>query len=371
MTSNPTMPFVDLAAQYDSIQNEINAAIRRVLQNHHFILGPETSAFEREFAEYCRVPHCVACANGTDALALALRACGVGPGDEVITVSHTFAATAEAVCLAGALPVFVDVRDDTLLMDADKIEEAITPKTKAIIPVHLYGQTADMDPLAALAKCRGIKIIEDAAQAHGAKYKGRRAGSIGNAGAFSFYPSKNLGAYGDAGALTTGDRELASWLKKARNHGRSRKHLHEFAGQNSRFDDIQAAVLRVKLPYLDSWNERRRKLAARYDERLRDLPGLKATGIEDHCTPVYHVYPVRIPNRDEVLQKLRNLGIAASIHYPVPVHMQKAFANTGRRLPVTEKAAKELLSLPIYPEMSTEDIDKVVDNLKIAMSLCK
>ena len=370
MTQNSAIPFVDLAAQYESIKDEIDDGIRRVLQNGAFILGPETSAFEREFAGYCGVEHCVACANGTDALALGLRGFGIGPGDEVITVAHTFIATAEAILLVGAVPVFVDVRDDTLLMDVSKVEAAITPRTKAVIPVHLYGQTVDMDPLMEIAGRRSLRVIEDAAQAHGAKYKGRRAGSFADAAAFSFYPSKNLGAYGDAGAVTTHDKELASWLQKARNHGRSQKHKHEFASQNSRFDDLQAAVLRVKLPYLDSWNEGRRAKAAIYEEGLRDIRGLKLTAIGESCTPVYHIYAVRIAHRDVVLKKLRESGVAASIHYPVPVHRQEAFLALGSvhsALPVTEKAARELISLPIYPEISKEDVIGVILRLRTAL----
>ncbi len=371
MKTGDAIPFVDLAAQYESIRDEIDAAIKRVLQSNRFILGPETAAFEKEFAEYCGAAHCVACASATDALALALRGWGVGPGDEVVTVSHTFVATAEAVVLAGARPVFVDVRPGSCLMDVSKIEQAVTPRTKAVIPVHLYGQCVDMDLLMEIAGRRGLRVVEDAAQAHGAKYKTRFAGSLGDAAAFSFYPSKNLGAYGDAGAVATNDDNLASWLAKARNHGRSEKHLHEFPGQNSRFDEIQAAVLRVKLKYLDQWNEKRRAVAALYDEQLRDVRDLRRIDVEDCCTPVYHVYAVRVKNRDRVLRKLRESGIPASIHYPIPAHRQKAFAqyhNPESGLPETERAAGELISLPIYPEISKDDVVRVAARLKILLA---
>ena len=258
------IPLVDLKAQYLDLKADIDAAMSRVIDGTCFILGPEAKAFESEFARFCDVDHCVGCGNGTDALFLALKGLGVGPGDEVVTVSFTFIATAEAITMTGATPVFVDVCQDTLLMDPSKMEKAITPKTKAIVPVHLYGQTADMGAILAIAKKHGLLVVEDAAQAHGARFKGRRAGSMGHAAAFSFYPGKNLGAYGDAGAVVTSNERLAGWLRMARDHGRTSKYEHEFEAQSSRLDGLQAAILRAKLPHLDRWNARRREIAAMY-----------------------------------------------------------------------------------------------------------
>ncbi len=373
MPETDPINLVDLKAQYLSIKDEVDAAISRVIGNTAFILGREAAEFEREFAAYCGVGHAVGCGNGTDALELAYEALGIGPGSEIITVAHTFIATAEAAVRAGAKPVFVDVRDDTLLMDVSKVEAAITDRTAAIVPVHLYGQCADMDPILDIARRRGIRVVEDAAQAHGAEYKGRRAGSMGDAAAFSFYPGKNLGAYGDAGAVATNDPALDARIRKARDHGSASKYDHEFAGRNSRLDGIQAAVLRVKLKRLDAWTEARRAAAARYDALLKDLfesGRIRRVAESPDCRHVYHLYVIRVPDRDGVLEKLNAAGIRAGMHYPVPLHMQKAFAWLGvpkGSLPVTEKAAAEVLSLPLYPELTEGQARRVAEALKVAL----
>lgn len=364
------IPLADLQAQYAAIQPEIDTAISRVLADSSFILGREVRAFEEEFAAYCGAEHCIGCGNGTDALELALEALGVGPGDEVITVSHTFIATAEAISRLGATPVFVDIRPDTQLIDPAAVEAAITPRTRALLPVHLYGQTADLEAILEIARRHGLKVIEDAAQAHGARYRGRRAGSFGDLATFSFYPGKNLGAYGDAGAITTNDPALADWLRRARDHGRQSKYEHQFLARSSRMDGLQGAVLRVKLRHLDAWTEARRHLAARYTERLADLPGVEPVTVAADCEPVYHLYVVRVPERDRVLADLRSRGIDAGVHYPIPLHLQPAYAHLGLgagSLPETERAAREVLSLPLYPEMGEEAVDRVVAALETTL----
>lgn len=360
------IPLVDLKAQYLALKPEIDAAIQNVLDTTSFILGPQVDAFEKAFATFCGTSHCVAMGNGTDATVLALEALGVGRGDEVITVAHTFIATAEGISELGAVPVFIDVRPDTLLLDVSKLEAAITPRTKAIVPVHLYGQTVDMDPLLQIARKHGLKVVEDACQAHGAEYKGRRAGSMGDAATFSFYPGKNLGAYGDAGAVVTKDAELADWIRRKRNHGRATKYTHDFVGRNSRMDGIQGAVLGVKLPHLDGWNADRRAIAARYDERLAPL-GIRRVATQEGCLPVHHLYVVRVAHRDRILANLKEAGIEGGIHYPVPLHLQKAYSHLGMKkgdLPVTETAAGQILSLPIWPGMDTSVLDFVVKHLE-------
>jgi dTDP-4-amino-4,6-dideoxygalactose transaminase len=348
------VPLVDLHAQYASIKDEIDAAIGRTIDSAAFILGPEVEAFESEFAAFCEAGHCVACGNGTDALELVFKAFGIGPGDEVITVAHTFIATTEAISAVGARPVFVDVRPDTLLMNVGLIEQAITARTKAVLPVHLYGQPVDMDPLLVLARRHGLKVIEDAAQAHGARYGGRSAGTLGDAATFSFYPGKNLGAYGDAGAVVTNQTAIAEFIRKARNHGRAQKYEHDFEGRNSRMDGLQGAVLRVKLRHLDAWNRRRRELASLLDRSFAGTR-IRPVAAAPVAEPVYHLYVVRVPRRDEVAAELRRRGIEAGIHYPLSLHLQKAYSYlgvSGGSLPVTEQAAGEVLSLPLYPEMS-------------------
>jgi dTDP-4-amino-4,6-dideoxygalactose transaminase len=364
--ATPKIPLVDLTAQYLSMREEIDGAISRVIEQTSFILGPEVKAFEDSFATFCETEHCVGCANGTDAIALALKGLGVGPGDEVITVSFTFIATAEAVTMTGATPVFVDICPDTLLMDPSKIELAINDRTKAILPVHLYGQIADMTSILAIARQHRLVVVEDAAQAHGARLNGRRAGSLGDAGTFSFYPGKNLGAYGDAGAVVTPIDGLARWLRMARDHGRTSKYEHEFEAQSSRLDGLQAAILNTKLPHLERWGARRRQIAVRYDEAFAGVPGLRITEISPGSEPARHLYVLRSPRREELLARLANTGIHGGIHYPVPLHRQKAYTHLLPRtapLPVTEKAAETVFSLPIYPEMDDAQIQRVIDAL--------
>ena len=360
------IPLVDLKAQYATIKPEVDAAIARVVENTAFIGGAELSAFEAEFAAFCEAAACAGCNSGTDAIAMALGALGVGPGDEVVTVSMTFIATAEAVSMVGARPVFVDVCDDTLLMDVAKVEAAITERTKALLPVHLYGQLVEMGPLMGLAAARGLKVVEDCAQAHGARQNGRRAGTIGDAAAFSFYPGKNLGAYGDAGAVVTGDKALRDRIAQQRDHGRLTKYEHEFEGQSSRMDGLQAAVLRTKLPHLEDWSAARRAAAARYDALLAPLDGVRPIAIRPGNEPVYHLYVIRVPDRERSLAHLKEAGIGAGVHYPVPLHLQPAYAylEYGRgAFPVTERAADTMLSLPIFPELTADDQKYVCDRL--------
>jgi dTDP-4-amino-4,6-dideoxygalactose transaminase len=357
------VPLVDLQGQYLSIREEIDAAIAGVIARSAFILGPEVAAFEAEFAAFCGAGHCVACANGTDALSLALEGVGVRPGDEVITTAHTFLATAEAISGLGAVPVFADVDPGTLLLDPAAVERAVTPRTRAVVPVHLYGQAVDPEPFLALARRHGLKLVEDAAQAHGARSGGRPAGSWGDAATFSFYPGKNLGAYGDAGAVTTSDPGIAAWLRQARDHGRSSKYEHDFAARSSRMDGIQGAVLRVKLRHLAEWNQTRRELAARYDRLLADLPGVRRVAVAPGGEPVWHLYVVRVSDRerDRVLAGLKARGIQAGVHYPVPLHRQRAYAHLGLgegSLPATERAAREVLSLPLYAPMDPALVDR-------------
>ena len=364
------LPLVDLRRQHESLQPELDATIARVFESSDFILGKEAREFENEFASFLGVEHAVACGNGTDALELALWAVGVKPGDEVITVAHTFAATAEAIIRAGATPRFVDISPDTLLMDLDQVERGITPRTSAIVPVHIYGSCVDMDALMALARRRGLKVVEDAAQAHGALVNGRSAGTAGDAGTFSFYPGKNLGACGDAGAVVTRDAKTADLIARARNHGRSGKYTHSFVGRNSRMDGLQAAILRLKLGHLAAWNARRRAIAARYRFLLEDLPEVHA--IEPHDgEPIYHLFVVECEDRDAVRERMGAAGIATGIHYPVPLHLQVAFAGPDQpkegELPVTERAAVRILSLPMFPEMTDGEADRVVTALTEAV----
>lgn len=362
------IPFLDLKAQYSQIKPEIDAAVARVVSSGHFVLGPEVTAFEGRFADYCSTAHCRAVSSGTSALHLALLAAGIGAGDEVITVSMTFVATTAAILYSGARPVFVDVDPTTWTMDPGLIEAAITPRTKAILPVHLHGLMADMDPIMAIARRHGLIVIEDAAQAHGAEYRGRRAGSVGDLGCFSFYPGKNLGAFGEGGAVVTDRPEFARRVSLLRDWGQEAKYDHAIAGYNYRMDEIQSAVLNVKLDYIERWTEARRSLAERYNALLSDLP-LGRPHPPRHARHVYHVYAVRLKERDDALKLLRDAGIGAGIHYPVPVHLQRAYAELGYRagdLPVTEMLANDFLSLPIYPEMAPDGANKVVATLKSA-----
>jgi dTDP-4-amino-4,6-dideoxygalactose transaminase len=358
---NRQIPLVDLHAQYHSIKGEIDEAVSRVLGDCSFILGTEVQAFETGFAAFCGANHCIGVANGTDALELALEGLGVGPGDEVITVAHTFIATAEAILRVGAVPVFIDVKPDTLLMDPALIEGALTPRSKAILPVHLYGQCVDMDPIMEIARGRHLVVIEDACQAHGATYKGRTAGSLGDAAAFSFYPGKNLGAYGDAGAVTTSSDPLANWLRKARNHGRQTKYLHEFSGRNSRMAGLQGAVLSVKLRHLTAWNARRRALASELLRRLAPMPGVVPVSLAPTGESAHHLFVLQVDDRDQVLAHLQKAGIEAGIHYPVPLHRQPALQHlSSQDLPVTDAAAARILSLPLWPEMTEAHLDDLV-----------
>lgn len=361
------IPFVDLKAQYQSIKGEIAEAIERVLDNTQFILGAEVEAFEREFADYCGARHAVGVNSGTSALHLALLAAGVRPGDEVITVSYTFIATAAAIRYAGATPVFVDIEPRSCLMDARRIEAAITPRTRALLPVHLYGQCADMDAVNEIARRHHLVVIEDAAQAHGAAYKGRRAGSLADIACFSFYPGKNLGAYGEGGAVTTDRDDYAQAIRELRDHGQKRKYHHDALGYNYRLEGLQGAILRVKLRRLDEWNAARRAHAAEYGRLLADAPVrlLEAPAYEN--TPAHHIYPVFTARRDELDERLKAAGIGTGIHYPIPAHLQKAFADLGHgagSFPATERASLETLSLPMYAELSPADLARVADAVR-------
>ncbi len=359
------IPLVDLGAQYQPLKDEIMAGMAQALEGMRLFLGPNVQAFEKEFAQFCGVKHGIGVCDGTAALQIILRAMDIGAGDEVITVSHTFIASAEAIILADARPVFVDIDPDTYLMDVGQVEARITPRTKAIMPVHLYGQPVDMDPLMEIAQRHGLKVIEDACQAHGAEYKGRRAGSLGHAAAFSFYFSKNLGAYGEGGFITTNDDDLAHKVRMIRDHGSERRYYHDRIGWNARLDELQAVVLRVKLPHLEAWNEARRSHAARYKELLRGLPAITPVERPD-SRHVYHLYVVKVPDRDRAQAYLRDNGVASGIHYPVPVHLQKAMAYLGYQagdLPVTERVVAEILSLPMYAELSDEQISYIQEQL--------
>ena len=365
------VPYLDLKAQYAEIKPEIDAAISRVLDSANFSLGPEVAAFEERFAAYCNAGHCVTVNSGTSALHLALLAAGIGPGDEVITVSMTFVATTAAILYTGAKPVFADVDPQTWTIDPKLIESLITPRTKAIVPVHLHGRVADMDPIMALARAYNLTVIEDAAQAHGAEYKGRRAGSIGDFGCFSFYPGKNLGAYGEGGAITTKDPELAKQLDLLRNWGQASKYNHVLPGYNYRMDAIQGAVLNVKMNYIEAWTEARNKVAVRYDSLLAKLP-CKRPVPEINGRHSYHVYAIATDRRDEVQRAMDAAGIGTGIHYPVPVHLQKAYADLGYGsgdLPVTERLARQFLSIPIYAELTSDLISRVAAQIESALQL--
>jgi dTDP-4-amino-4,6-dideoxygalactose transaminase len=360
------IPFLDLQEQYRQIKPGIDAAITRVIDSAQFVLGPEVAAFEENFADHCNTRYCIALNSGTSALHLALLAAGVGPGDEVITVSMTFVATTAAILYCGAKPVFVDVDPETWTMDPNLIEAAITPRTKAILPVHLHGLMTDMDPVIEIARRNELFVIEDAAQSHGAEYKGRRAGSIGDIGCFSFYPGKNLGAYGEGGAVVTNNAELARRVALLRDWGQESKYQHVVAGYNYRMDAIQAAVLKVKMDYIETWTEGRRYVAAQYDRLLANGP-FRWPASPKHSRHVYHVYAIRAVDRDRAKMALDAAGIGTSIHYPIPVHLQKAYADLGYRkgdFPVTEAAADQFLSLPIYAELQTDQVVAVVQELE-------
>jgi dTDP-4-amino-4,6-dideoxygalactose transaminase len=356
-----TISFVDLSAQYRNIGPEIEPVVREIMASGRFILGPELARFEGEFAAYCGVSSAVGVASGTDALHLALEALGLGPGDEVIVPVNTFIATAYAVNAVGAKPVFVDVDPRTYNISAAVVESALTPATRAIIPVHLYGQPVDMGPLTELALRHGLFVVEDACQAHGAEYRGKRTGSLGDVGCFSFYPGKNLGAYGDGGMIVTDNAEIVDRLRSLRDLGRKSKYEHTSLGYNSRLDNIQAAILLVKLRHLESWNAARRKWAGLYDQLLADAHCVCPYGAP-FVTHVYHLYVIRAERRDELAKHLRDRGIDTGVHYPVPLHMQKVYDSLGYRVgqfPVAEKLSNEILSLPMYPELEEERVRDV------------
>jgi dTDP-4-amino-4,6-dideoxygalactose transaminase len=368
-TQDELIPFVDLKRQYAAIRDEVHQAIQDVLDQCAFASGPAVAAFEAEFARYCGVRHCVGVNSGTSALHLALIACGVGPGDEVITVPMTFVATAWAISYVGARPVFVDIEPETYTMDVEQVERAVTSRTRAILPVHLYGQMAHLDPLLELCERHGLALVEDAAQAHGATYYGRRAGAVGRVGCFSFYPGKNLGAYGEGGAITTNDDAMAARVRALRDHGQSGKYRHEELGFNYRMDGIQGAVLGVKLRRLDRWNAARRQVAARYRVMLGDTPLVLPREAEGRGH-VWHLYVVRHAERDRLQQALAAAGIATGLHYPIPVHLQPAYAHLGHgvgEFPVAEQVAQQCLSLPIYPELGAEEQAHIVQVVKQAI----
>jgi len=361
------IPFLDLKAPYQELKEEFDTAYQRVMNSGWFIMGGELEAFEHEFAAYCNVKHCIGVANGLDALHLILRAYGIGDGDEVIVPANTYIATWLAVSYAGATPVPVEPDARTYNLDPNLIEAAITKKTKAIMPVHLYGQPADMDPILELGKRYDLKVIEDAAQAHGAYYKGRKAGSLGDAAGFSFYPGKNLGALGDAGAVLTNDDDLADKIRMLGNYGSKVKYHHDLKGFNSRLDELQAAFLRVKLDHLDEWNARRKKVATYYLDHLRDIPDLKLPVVPEWVTPVWHIFAIQTSQRDALREYLSDKGIHTLIHYPIPPHLSQAYAEMRMHhgeLPLSKSIALAELSLPIGPHLSSHDVKFIVSMIR-------
>ncbi len=356
---------VDFKREFKDTSEELRGAIERVLKSGWFILGAETEAFEEEFSSFIGAKYGIAVNSGSDAIYLALKALGVSKADEVITVSHTFVSTVDAIVRNQAQPVFTDIDPETYCLDTSQIESKITGRTKVILPVHLYGHPAQMEPIMEIAKANNLFVVEDACQAHGAEYRGRKAGGIGTAGCFSFYPTKNLGCYGDGGMIVTSNEEFAEKLRMLRNYGQSQKHHHDIVGINSRLDEIQAAILRVKLKHLDKRNERRRRLAALYDELLADSAVVRPVE-KDYAKHVYHLYVIRSKERDKLRQRLSENEVQTLIHYPVAVHKQKAYAKPGSdiRLPVTEKACEEVVSLPLYPTISEEEICEVAQEIR-------
>jgi dTDP-4-amino-4,6-dideoxygalactose transaminase len=361
------IPFVDLKTQYKSLKALMDPAIASVMERGAFVMGSEHNEFEFQFASYIGAKYCLGVSSGTDALILALRACGIGPGDEVITVPNTFIATTEAISAVGATIRWVDVDERTYTMDPTQVEAAITPRTKALLPVHLYGQPADMDPIMSIAHAHGLKVIEDCAQAHGAKYNGRKVGTFGDIACFSFYPGKNLGAYGDGGAIVTDSQDLADSVRLLRNHGSREKYVHAIEGYCCRLDNLQAAVLKVKLPFLDGWNGRRRAAAEMYDQLLKDIPGVVTPFVLPGSEPVYHLYVVQVSQRDQVRAAMQAEGIETGIHYPIPLHEQPAYQRLGYRpqdYPVSMALGPKILSLPMFPEISPSQIRNVVEVLQ-------
>ncbi len=368
------IPFLDLKAHHDSMREELETAIREVIDSNAFAGGPFVAKFEQDFARFCGATSAIGVGNGTDALWLTMLALGIGAGDEVITVPMTFMATAEAISHCGAKPVFVDIDERTYTLDPDLLERAISPRTRAIIPVHLFGQTADMDAILEIARRRGLPVIEDACQAHGAEYRGRKAGSIGTAGCFSFYPGKNLGALGEAGAVVTNNEALRNKIQILRDHGQAKKYHHALIGWNARMDGIQGAALRVKLKHLDRANQARRANARFYEQQLAEVEEVILPTEAEYARHVYHLYVVRVQDRDRVLQAMANRGIACGIHYPIPVHLQEAYRFLGHRkgsFPVAERCAEEFLSLPMYPELTATQMGAVVQELKTQLRTSK
>lgn len=357
------VPFGDLKVHYNSIKEQIDTAVHRVLDSGYYILGPELQAFEKQFAGYLGSKYVVGCASGTEAIYLALAAAGVKSGDEVIVVAHTAVPTINAISMTGAEPVFVDIDPQTYIMDVQQVEKKITPRTKAIVPVHLYGQMVELEPLLKLGAQKGIPIIEDVAQATGASYKGEKAGTLGAFGAFSFYPSKNLGAFGDGGAVCTNSEAGYEKLLKLRNYGQSKRYYHDEVGINSRLDEMQSAILAAQLPLVPEWNDRRRQIAAQYTQGLKDVV---ATPVERHHH-VYHLYVIQTGDRDGMQDYLKEQGVHTLIHYPVPAHLQKAYRYRGYKegdLPVTEFAARRILSLPMFPQLTDEQVAKVIAEVR-------
>lgn len=363
------IPILDLKYEIDEIWEDLNKAIQGVLRSGTFIMGPGVLAFEQEVADFLGVKHAISVNSGTDALVLGLKAAGIGPGDEVITTSFTFFATAEAISQVRAKPVFIDIDPKTMNMDPAQIEQALTPNTKAIIPVHLFGQAADMGPILDISSRHGLKVIEDVAQAFGGSYQGTRLGTMGDIGCFSFFPSKNLGAYGDGGMLTTNSDEIAEIVRMLRVHGSRKKYYNELIGYNSRLDEMQAAILRVKLPHLDRWNNMRREAAGRYNELLENVSGITTPFKATYADHVYHQYTIRILDgkRDHVQQVLKDQGIGTMIYYPTPVHKLPVYAHLGFRLPITSSAADEVISLPIWPQMKLDMQETIVESLRNAI----
>lgn len=366
------IPFVDLKQQYESIKEEVNQAIQRVIENASFTLGEEVELFEEEFANFCGVKYAAGVSSGTDALHLALLACEVGEEDEVITVPNTFIATTEAISVCGAKPVFVDIDEKTYNIDVTQIEQKITEKTKAIVPVHLYGQPAEMEIILNIAKKYRLKVVEDACQAHGATYRGKKVGSLGDAACFSFYPSKNLGAFGDGGMVVTDDQEIAKKIRLLRNHGQQDKYTHAIEGFCKRLHGLQAAVLRVKLRYLPRWNASRQQNAQAYNKALEKTAAITPL-VTDNVEHVYHLYVVRAKERNELRQRLAEKGISSGIHYPVPLHLQPAYARLGYgpgSFPVTERVTSEIVSLPMFPELGRQNIEEIAHEVRRHTDLC-
>jgi len=367
------VPLVDLKQQYHRVRDEIDEKIHEVLESGRFILGENVEAFEEEFASYCGVRHAVGVASGSDALTLCLKALGVSEHDEVITVPNTFIATVDAISHNGASPIFVDIEPETYTMSVSNIEQKITRKTKVILPVHLYGHPVDMEPLMEMAKENSLHMVEDACQAHGAEYKGKKVGSLGDCACFSFYPAKNLGAYGDGGIIVTNDEQAAERVRMLRNYGEQKKYYHAFIGYNSRLDEMQAAILRIKLKYLDKWIEARRRIAQRYNELLSNVLDITIPYEKSYAKHAYHLYVIRTRHRDKLRSWLSSRNISTGIHYPVPVHLQDAYRHlsfVNGSFPVAEGVAKEILSLPMFPELTEDEVCYVCQSIKEFEDMC-